>query len=157
MNAKTAGKTADKITPTELASWRSMLDATTALRRQLQAVITDASGLSEPDFVVLLTLIEAKGKRLRASDLADQIGWDRSRLSHHLGRMEARGLITRETCKIDSRGTELLITEAGRNLMREATGPHFAALKELFASTLSAEEIDQLAQITGKLTAKFGA
>jgi DNA-binding MarR family transcriptional regulator len=146
-----------KITPTELASWRSMLDATTALRRQLQAVITDASGLSEQDFVVLLTLIEAKGKPLRASDLAEQIGWDRSRLSHHLSRMEARSLITREPCKIDSRGTELRISEAGRNLMREATGPHFAALKELFASTLSPEEIDQLAKITGKLAAKVGA
>ncbi len=133
-----------------------MLDATTALRRQLQAVITDASGLSEPDFVVLLTLIEAKGKPLRASDLADQIGWDRSRLSHQLGRMETRGLITRDACKEDSRGTELLITEAGRNLMREATGPHFAALKELFANTLSPEEIDQLARITGKLAAKVG-
>ena len=144
-----------KITPTELASWRSMLDTTTALRRQLQHVITDASGLSEQDFLVLLALIEAKGKPLRASDLADQIGWDRSRLSHHLSRMETRELITRETCKIDSRGTELRITEAGRNLMREATGPHFAALKELFANTLNPDEIDQLAKITSKLTARL--
>ncbi len=156
MSAKLGTATA-KITPTELASWRSMLDATFALRRQLQVVITDASGLSEQDFVVLLALIEAKGKPLRASDLADQIGWDRSRLSHHLSRMETRDLITRETCKIDSRGTELRITEAGRNLMREATGPHFAALKELFANALTPEEIDQLAKITGKLAGKISA
>ncbi len=154
MSAKTSAA-ATKITPTELASWRSMLDATFALRRQLQVVITHASGLSEQDFVVLLALIEAKGKALRASDLADQIGWDRSRLSHHLSRMETRDLITREACKIDSRGTELRITEAGRNLMREATGPHFAALKELFANTLTPEEIDQLAKITGKLAGKI--
>ena len=156
MSSKT-GTTTAKITPTELASWRSMLDTTMALRRQLQHVITDASGLSEQDFMVLLALIEAKGKPLRASDLADQIGWDRSRLSHHLSRMETRNLITRETCKIDSRGTELRITEAGRNLMREATGPHFAALKELFANTLNPDEIDQLAKITGKLTARLSA
>lgn len=156
MSAKSGNATA-KITPTELASWRSMLDTTMALRRQLQHVITDASGLSEQDFLVLLALIEAKGKPLRASDLADQIGWDRSRLSHHLSRMETRNLITRETCKIDSRGTELRITEAGRNLMREATGPHFAALKELFANTLNPDEIDQLAKITGKLTARLSA
>jgi DNA-binding MarR family transcriptional regulator len=132
-----------------------MLDATTALRRELQHTITEASGLSEQDFSVLLALIEAEGKPLRASDLADQIGWDRSRLSHHLNRMEARDLISRAPCKIDSRGTELLITETGRNLMREATGPHFAALKELFANTLNAKEIDQLAKITGKLTARL--
>lgn len=156
MSAKSGNATA-KITPTELASWRSMLDTTMALRRQLQHVITDASGLSEQDFLVLLALIEAKGKPLRASDLADQIGWDRSRLSHHLSRMETRNLITRETCKIDSRGTELRITEAGRNLMREATGPHFAALKELFANTLNPDEIDQLAKITGKLTSRLSA
>ena len=154
MSTKTSTATT-KITPTELASWRSMLDTTMALRRQLQVVITDASGLSEQDFIVLLALIEAKGKPLRASDLADQIGWDRSRLSHHLTRMETRELITRETCKIDSRGTELRITEAGRNLMREATGPHFAALKELFANALTPEEIDQLAKITGKLAGKI--
>jgi DNA-binding MarR family transcriptional regulator len=154
MSTKT-GAAATKITPTELASWRSMLDATTALRRQLQHVITSASGLSEQDFLVLLALIEAKGKPLRASDLADQIGWDRSRLSHHLSRMEARDLISRETCQQDTRGTELQITESGRNLMREATGPHFAALKELFANTLSSEEINELARITGKLAARL--
>ena len=156
MSAKSGNATA-KITPTELASWRSMLDTTMALRRQLQHVITDASGLSEQDFLVLLALIEAKGKPLRASDLADQIGWDRSQLTHPLSRMETRNLITRETCKIDSRGTELRITEAGRNLMREATGPHFAALKELFANTLNPDEIDQLAKITGKLTSRLSA
>jgi DNA-binding MarR family transcriptional regulator len=155
MSAKSTAA-ASKITPTELASWRSMLDTTMALRRQLQAVITDASGLSEPDFVVLLALIEAEGKPLRASDLAEQIGWDRSRLSHQLNRMETRGLIARTACKEDNRGTELLITDDGRNLMREATGPHFAALKELFANTLSPAEIDQLAKITGKLAAKVG-
>ena len=132
-----------------------MLDTTAALRRQLHHVITDASGLSEQDFVVLLALVEAKGKTLRSSDLADKIGWDRSRLSHHLSRMQTRELITRETCEQDSRGTELAITEAGRNLMREATGPHFAALKELFANTLSPQEIDQLAKITGKLAARL--
>jgi len=53
---------------------------------------------------VLLALRETEGHRMRSSEMAVHIGWEHSRLSHHLGRMERRQLIRREECTIDSRG-----------------------------------------------------
>src|SRR2546426_7612820 len=91
-----------RLTARELAIWRSLLDTTAELRRVLGAQLQD-SGLSPADYQVLLALTEADGRRLRSSQLAASIDWERSRLSHHLGRMERRGLIGRSDCATDNR------------------------------------------------------
>jgi DNA-binding MarR family transcriptional regulator len=92
-----------RLTARELAIWRSLLDTTAELRRVLGAQLQE-SGLSPADYQVLLALREADGTRLRLSELAATIEWERSRLSHHLGRMERRGIIRRDDCANDSRG-----------------------------------------------------
>src|SRR6266516_2827774 len=79
-----------RLTARELAIWRSLLDTTAELRRVLGVKLQE-SGLSPADYQVLLALREADGARLRSSELAATIEWERSRLSHHLGRMERRG------------------------------------------------------------------
>src|SRR5437899_9135705 len=94
-----------RMTSAELATWRSLLDTTAELRRVLGAELQETS-LSPADYQVLLALSEVNGKRMRSSELARTIDWQRSRLSHHLGRMEGRGLIRREDCDTDSRGAE---------------------------------------------------
>jgi len=95
-----------RMTSIELATWRSLLDTTAELRRVLGAELQE-TGLSPADYQVLLALTEAKGKRMRSSELARTIDWERSRLSHHLGRLERRQLIRRDDCAIDSRGAEV--------------------------------------------------
>src|SRR5256885_10478308 len=70
----------------------------------LEQQLTRESGLSGADYRVLVPLSEAPDGLLRARDLGSEIGWDRSRLSHHLSRMEARGLVIREECAEDARG-----------------------------------------------------
>ena len=82
-----------RLTARELAIWRSLLDTTAELRMVLGAQLQE-SGLSPADYQVLLALREADGTRLRSSELAATIEWERSRLSHHLGRMEQRGFIS---------------------------------------------------------------
>src|SRR3990170_4212953 len=95
-------------------TWRTFLKAhrelEVALARDLQA----HSDLSVADFEVLVNLTDVPDGRLRPSELASAMQWDRSRLSHHVKRMEARGLITREGCPEDGRGAFVGITEAGR-------------------------------------------
>src|ERR1700730_6226475 len=77
----------------ELRTWREFIETTEALRTVLAARLHSDTGLSPGDYAVLLTLSEAVGARTRPSDLAGPIGWEPSRLSHHLGRMERRQLI----------------------------------------------------------------
>src|SRR5690242_20469999 len=86
----------------ELRVWRDFLEVSEAVRAELAARLQAESGLSTGDYAVLLALSEAEGTRLRSSELAAHMGWERSRVSHHLGRMERRGLIRREDCPTDS-------------------------------------------------------
>jgi DNA-binding MarR family transcriptional regulator len=131
----------------ELEVWRSLVDTTDELRRVLGAQLAEDSQLSAADYAVLLALSEADGRRLRSSELAATMAWERSRLSHHLGRMEKRGLIAREDCPIDSRGAEVVITEDGATAFRRATTPHTRAIKEYFADALTPEQFEALRDV----------
>jgi DNA-binding MarR family transcriptional regulator len=138
------------MTSQELAIWRSLLDTTTELRRVLGAELQESS-LSPADYQVLLALSEAEGKLLRSSDLASTIDWERSRLSHHLGRMERRRLIRRGNCATDSRGAEVSLTAEGARAFRRATAPHMRSIKKHFADALEPEQFEALAGILGAL------
>ena len=135
-----------RMTSGELAIWRSLLDTTAELRRILGAQLQE-SGLSPADYQVLLALREAAGTRLRSSELAASIDWERSRLSHHLGRMERRGLVRRSDCATDSRGAEVSLTEDGAGMFRRASAPHLRAIKKHFADALTPEQFEALAGI----------
>src|ERR1700675_2443313 len=119
------------MTSQELAIWRSLIDTTAELRRILGAELQE-SHLSPADYQVLLALTEAHGKRMRSSELARTIDWERSRLSHHLGRMERRGLIRRDDCATDSRGADVSVTPQGAHAFRRATAAHMRSIKEAF-------------------------
>src|SRR6266581_6973775 len=131
----------------ELAIWRALVDTTAELRRILGAQLLQESNLSPADYQVLLALSETEGKRLRSSELAASIDWERSRLSHHLGRMERRGLIRRDDCATDSRGAEVSLTADGAGAFRGATAPHMRAIKKHFADALTPEQFQALADI----------
>jgi DNA-binding MarR family transcriptional regulator len=130
----------------QLAVWRSLLDTTEELRRVLGAQLQE-SGLSAADYQVLLALREADGRRLRSSELAASIDWERSRLSHHLGRMERRGLIRRDDCATDNRGADVSLTEDGADLFRRASAPHLRAVKRHFADALTPQQLEALADV----------
>lgn len=130
----------------ELRVWRSFIETSDQLRSELASRLQSESAVSSGDYVVLLALSEADGKRMRSSDLATHIEWERSRLSHHLGRMETRGLIAREKCSTDNRGADIVLTPEGASLFRKASAPHLHAVQSLFVDALSADQIDQIDQ-----------
>jgi DNA-binding MarR family transcriptional regulator len=136
-----------RLTSRELAIWRSLLDTTSELRRLLSAQLQEECQLSPADYQVLLALSEATGRRVRSSELASAIDWERSRLSHHLGRMERRGLVRRDDCATDSRGAEVSLTEEGARSFRAATAPHLRGIKRHFADALTPYQFEALAKI----------
>ena len=139
-----------RLTARELAIWRSLLDTTAELRRVLGAKLQE-SGLSPADYQVLLALREADDTRLRSSELAANIEWERSRLSHHLGRMEQRGLIRRDDCATDIRGAEVSLMESGAAAFRRAGAPHLRAIKKHFVAGLTPEQLEALADLLQSL------
>lgn len=140
-----------RLTTEELAVWRALLDTTAELRGLLGAQLLRDSSLSPADYQVLLPLSEAEGRRLRSSELAATIDWERSRLSHHLGRMERRGLIRRDDCAVDSRGAEISLTADGAEAFRRATPSHMRAIKKHFVDALTPGQLDVLADVLRSL------
>ena len=135
--------------------WRRWLavnaELPTVLHRGLQA----DSGLSLPDFEVLVHLTDVPEGRLRVTDLADSLQWERSRLSHHIKRMEAKGLVGRRECAEDGRGAFIVLTQAGRDAIERAAPPPAKTVREIVFEPLTEGELDALASITDKLLASL--
>jgi DNA-binding MarR family transcriptional regulator len=135
----------------ELRTWRDYVETADLLRGMLAARLQSDSGLSPGDYAVLLALSEATGGRIRSSELATRIGWERSRLSHHLGRMQRRQLIRREECATDSRGAEVVLEPAGAEAFHRATVPHLRAVRELFVDALTADQLAAAGELAAAL------
>src|SRR5216683_2730866 len=127
--------------------WQGYLHLNQDLIAVLEQQLTRDSGLSGADYRVLVPLSEAPGGLLRARDLGCEIGWDRSRLSHHLSRMENRGLVTREECAEDARGLMVRLTVVGRRAIEEAAPGHVEAVRRYFFDLLSKNEIETMAAV----------
>lgn len=140
----TASGTRKTPTSTELAAWREYIEAAEEMRRVVSSAMQEQTGVSSGDYAVLLALSEADGHRLRSSALADDIGWERSRLSHHLGRMEKRGLVVRDRCGDDNRGAWIALTTEGSSLFRTASAAHFPVIRRLFVDALDPEQLDAM-------------
>jgi len=138
-------------TSAELRTWREFIETVEALSWRLASRLQSESSLSQGDYQVLLALSEADGHRMRSSELAAVIGWERSRLSHHLGRMEKRGLVARDPCAADGRGAEVVLVAHGSDCFRRATIPHLRAVRELFIDALTSEQLAAADDIAGTL------
>lgn len=144
-------------TAEELRIWRDFIEAVEALRSEVASRLQSESSLSPGDYAVLLALSEAQDQRMRSSELAEGIGWERSRLSHHLGRMERRELIRREDCATDNRGAEIVLTPAGAEAFRGATFPHLRAVRELFIDGLTPDQLIAAGELAQSLRARLGS
>ena len=125
---------ADLLSPDEMALWHAWKGAADAVLARVAADVTAGTGLSGTDFAVLTRVAELGDGRLRQNRLAASTGFHRSRLSHHLARMEERALITREPA---DGGVDVLITEAGRAAVGQARPLHAAAVRRHLLAPLA--------------------
>ncbi len=139
------------LTDAEQSVWRRWLHAQAKLQSQLARRLSVESGLSMSDYEVLVLLSEAPSGRLRMATLAEGLRWDRSRLSHHIRRMEARGLVARTECPEDGRGSFVGITDEGRTTIESAAPCHVRAVRELFIDALGPEGLATLGNALAQL------
>jgi DNA-binding MarR family transcriptional regulator len=110
--------------------------------------LTRDAGLSEADYDVLSNLSESPDQRQRLNDLAARMLWSKSRLSHHLSRMRQRGLISREDCPSDARGTVISLTGQGLAAITGAAPGHVESVRRNFVDLLTPAQVDALAELT---------
>ena len=139
------------LTAPQERAWRRYRRMRTLLDLQIARDLSKDSGLSETDYDVLSTLSEKPEGRWRARDLAAQLLWSTSRLAHHVGRMEQRGLVARQPCPGDARGAIVSLTEQGRAALEQAAPLHVASVRRHIIDLLTPGEIATLDTIAGKV------
>ena len=122
-----------------------------AVERQLQR---DAA-MSQSDYAVLVSLSESERDGLRARDLGAALGWDRSRVSHQVRRMEGRGLVAKNECAEDGRGTIVTLTEQGAEAIGSVAPKHVEKVRELFVDVISDDEVRLLTDIYERVVARI--
>jgi DNA-binding MarR family transcriptional regulator len=143
------------LTAEEQRVWRRWLTLNARLSATLQRELQDDAGLSMPDFEVLVHLTDSPEGRVRVTDLARLLQWERSRVSHHVTRMERRRLVQRVECAEDGRGAFVVITPRGRAAIEQAAPGHVNTVRRLVFDALSPEEVDAFATIIEKALAQL--
>lgn len=141
----------------EMTLWRLWLRLQTELPAALGRALALDSELSLQDFETLVWLSEAPGEQLRISALAEQMHWERSRLSHHLRRMSARGLVTKQDCPDDGRGSFVGLTHAGRAALEKAAPGHVRAVRALFLDGIEQDERDAMRRFLERVLGRIPA
>ena len=137
----------------EERAWRSLQFMQMRLEGELARQLAEDSGLSYSDYVVLVALTDRPEGRMRLFELAGVLGWEKSRLSHHVARMEARGLVKKEKCDADRRGAYVVVTERGRKEIEVAAPGHVAAVRRLFVDRLTPGQLAAVAEAATEVLA----
>lgn len=135
----------------ERRAWRGYLEMHAQLTARLHRQLQNESGLSLTDFAVLVQLTDQSEPHMRIGELAQALQWEKSRLSHHLARMQRRGLVIREECPNDGRGANIALTDQGREAIERAAPEHVGTVRELVFNQLTDNEVDALAAIAERV------
>jgi DNA-binding MarR family transcriptional regulator len=137
----------------EERAWRALQFMQMRLEAELARQLASESGLSYSDYLVLVALTDRTEARLRLFELGEILGWEKSRLSHHVGRMADRGLVKKEKCDSDRRGAFVVLTEQGRAAIELAAPGHVAIVRSLFIDKLTPAELDVIATASERVLA----
>lgn len=135
--------------------WRTWLRVNTLITSALHRELQLNSTLSLPDFEVLVHLTDADDDRLRVSELGRGLQWEKSRLSHHLRRMAARGLVERTECAEDARGAFIAVTPQGRAEIEKAAPGHVRAVRRLVFDDFDPEQQAQVSDFLDRTLARL--
>ncbi len=121
--------------------------------RALDVQLQRDSGLSITELEVLMALVRSPGRRLRARELVAMLGWEKSRVSHQVTRMVARGLVERQECDTDRRASYIQLTGEGRRAVVRALPRHTATIRRILFDALSPEQQEELLAISRRMLA----
>ena len=140
----------------EQRAWRAFIAAQRVINSKIEQQLQRDSGMPHTYFEILVRLSEAPEGRLRMSELAVSTLGSRSRLSHAVDRLEKNGWVCRQDVESDRRGQEAVLTDKGREVLREAAPGHVETVRQLIFDVLSPEQVAQLHDVCAKLAGEAG-
>jgi DNA-binding MarR family transcriptional regulator len=133
-------------------AWRAFHKIGTSLLPHLSRQITNHSGISGAEYVVLLTLSELADRSISLNQLATELGWEISRMSHQIKRMEENGFVKKTRSGNDHRSFNVSITQAGKKIIKAAVPLQSLEINHCFSSTLTSQQKKTLIEISHAIT-----
>jgi DNA-binding MarR family transcriptional regulator len=137
--------------------WRNQLRLSTQLLIRLDTDLTEKHGLTIADYTVLVVIAEGPEEGVRMSSVAEFVMISRSRLTHCVDRLEARGLVERSKASDDRRGFRCLLKPKGRRLLTEAVPTHVAGVRQYFADLVQPDEFEVIDRFIRRVLGALGA
>ena len=137
----------------EQQAWRAFLNACHRLFPEMDAHLQHVAGIPHAYYEILVRLSEAPGRELRMTQLADASSSSKSRLSHAVARLEARGWVERLACETDRRGQIARLTDAGFAALDAAAHQHVEQVRRMVFDQLTPAQVEQLAAISAAIEA----
>ena len=110
--------------------------------------ITNHSGISGAEYVVLVALSELQAPSVNLNRLATGLGWEISRMSHQVSRMEESGLVKKTKNLDDSRCFDVSITAKGRKIASTAIPLQSKEINHCFSQVLTQAQMKSLIEIS---------
>lgn len=145
------------LSPEELRAWHGLQFMQMRLTAELAKQLALDSDLSYSDYLVLVALTREAQGRLRAWELVRDLGWEKSRVSHHVTRMVERGLVRKQACTTDRRGGFVVVTARGRRQIAAAAPGHVRAVRRLFLDHVTGEQLKAIATAAQNVLAAFAS
>lgn len=143
------------LTDDEQTSWRAWIAASLLLPDRLSRDLQETSGISLPDYEILVYLSESPERRLRMSELAERTLSSRSRLSHQVDRLSASGLVDRQPCSDDRRGYFAVLTQHGWDFLVATAPAHVTSVREHLVDVLTPEEFAEFGRLCAKVSERL--
>jgi DNA-binding MarR family transcriptional regulator len=134
-----------ELTAEELGAWRGLLRVHSALVKALDGELLAAHSLPLTSYEVLINLQAAPRRRRRMAELADGVLLSRSGMTRLVDRLERDGLLERDACTDDGRGTFAVLTDKGEACLAEARRTHLDGVRERFLEYFEPDELRVLA------------
>lgn len=144
-------ESADRLDPAQLRAYFALIEVSSLLRHTVEQQLRDAGELSYVQFQLLARLGDSPAGSHRMTDLADGVVYSRSGLTYQAQALEQRGLVTRSPSLEDERSVTVTITDAGRAVLAKVFPGHIAVLNELLFEPLSADDVENLAGVLGRV------
>jgi DNA-binding MarR family transcriptional regulator len=141
----------------EWAFWDAWMQAQRLLAREVDRSLQHDFGISKAEFGILVKLQAAPGGRMRVTDLAESLDWEKSRVAHQLTRMEVRGLLERSESGAPGRRTGVALTKSGEDVVERAIRGHGRNIRRLALDRLSPEQAAAIGAWSHQLITDLGA
>jgi DNA-binding MarR family transcriptional regulator len=134
-----------------MLAWRSLVHASTGILAVLDNELQAAHGLSLGDYEVLVHLSEAPARAIRMSELAGRLHLSPSGITRRIDGLVKGGLVERQPCPNDRRGSNAVLTPLGLKALANAAPTHLRGVREYFISRLDDRQLEQLASALSRV------